>query len=126
MLAAADHTFSPMATDLLEVPSEVNEALQLVRENRTRLEDAMVRKPGFDKAHADAAGKLALAVKALSTEARLWADQLTERASRATPEQRTAAAIQHLAGLPEGTRLGAYRQLVDRESSNVRPIEIKL
>lgn len=113
-------------SDLLEVPSEVNDALALVRENRSRLEDAMTKKPGFDGKHADAAGKLAQAVKALSTEARLWADQLTERASRATPEQRTAAALQHLLGLPDGPRLDAYRQLSTRESANVRPVKLSL
>lgn len=115
-----------MAQDLLEVPTEVNEALQLVRENRARLEAEMASKVGFNTKHADAAGKLAQAVKALSTEARLWAQELTERAGRATPEQRTAAAIQHLATLPQGTRLAAYRQLVEREERNVQPIELKL
>lgn len=112
--------------DLLEVPTEVNEALQLVRENRARLESEMATKPGFNAKHADAAGKLAQAVKALSTEARLWANELTERAGRATPEQRTAAAIEHLVSLPQGTRLAAYRKLVEREQSHVQPIEIKL
>lgn len=115
-----------MADTLLEVPSEVNEALALVRENRTRLEDAMTRKPGFDAKHADAAGKLAQAVKALSTEARLWAGQLQERASKATPEQRTQAALQHLLALPQGPRADAYRQLVERESAHVAALPLEL
>lgn len=116
-----------MAHDLLEVPTEVNEALQLVRENRMRLESAMnSESTKFNSKHADAAGKLALAVKALSTEARLWATELTERAGRATPEQRTQAAIQHLAGLPQGVRLAAYRQLAEREQANVQPIPVSL
>jgi hypothetical protein len=115
-----------MAQDLLEVPTEVNEALQLVRENRARLETEMASKMGFNAKHADAAGKLAQAVKALSTEARLWAQELTERAGRATPEMRTQAAVAHLAGLPQGVRLGAYRQLVEREERNVQPIKLEL
>ncbi len=115
-----------MAVDLLEVPTEVNEALQLVRENRMRLEAVMAAKVGFDPKHASAAGQLAQAVKALSTEARLWADQLTERASKATPEQRTQAAIQHLAQLPQGTRAAAYRQLCEREAACVQPMKLEL
>jgi hypothetical protein len=115
-----------MASDLLEVPTEVNEALQLVRENRARLETEMASKVGFNSKHADAAGKLAQAVKALSTEARLWAQELTERAGRATPEQRTQAAVQHLASLPQGTRLAAYRQLVEREQLAVQPLGLEL
>lgn len=112
--------------DLLEVPAELNEALATVRENRVRLEKAMEGKLSFDAKHAAAAGSLASAVKALSTEARLWAAQLAETAGRATPEQRTAAALQHLAALPDGTRLDAYRRLVEREAGNMRPIELVL
>lgn len=115
-----------MAADLLEVPAEVNDALALVRENRARLEEAMTRKPGFDSKHADAAGKLAQAVKALSTEARLWAGQLQERASKATPEQRTAAALQHLLALPQGPRADAYRQLAERERAHVAALGLEL
>jgi hypothetical protein len=117
-----------MANDLLEVPTEVNEALALVRENRMRLESAMNNQDGtrFNSKHADAAGKLAQAVKALSTEARLWAQELTERAGRATPEQRTAAAVAHLGALPQGVRADAYRQLVEREQRNVQPLQLEL
>lgn len=115
-----------MAHDLLEVPTEVNDALQLVRENRSRLETAMQADIKFSSKHADAAGKLAQAVKALSTEARLWATELTERAGRATPEQRTQAAIQHLVSLPQGVRLDAYRQLAERESHHVQPIGVQI
>lgn len=119
------------ADSILEVPGEVNEALALVRENRVRLEKAMAtpdKRTGlaFNKAHAEAAGKLAQAVKALSTEARLWAQDVTERAGRATPEQRTQAALEHLSRLPQGTRLAAYRQLVDREAQAVQPLGIEL
>ncbi len=113
-----------MSSDLLEVPSEVNEALALVRENRVRLEATMGASNKFDSKHSAAAGALAQAVKALSTEARLWAAQLTEKAGRATPEQRTQAALQHLAALPDGTRLGAYRRLVELEAANTRPVPI--
>jgi hypothetical protein len=115
-----------MAQDLLEVPTEVNEALQLVRENRARLEALMLEDRKFSSKHADAAGKLALAVKALSAEARLWAQELTERAGRATPEQRTQAAVQHLVGLPQGVRAGAYRQLIEREKSHIQPLQLEL
>lgn len=113
-------------SDLLEVPSEVNDALQVVRENRTRLEEAMAKKVGFDQKHSSAAAQLAQAVKALSTEARLWADQLTERAGKATPEQRTAAAIQHLTALPQGPRAAAYRELVEREQRAVQALKLEI
>lgn len=116
----------PVAADLLEVPAEVSDSLALVREQRIRLEAVCAAKPGFDAKHADSAGKLAQAVKALSTEARLWATQLAERAARATPEQRSAAALQHLLSLPAGPRLAAYRQLVEREAENVQPVQIVL
>jgi hypothetical protein len=112
--------------DLLEVPTEVNDALALVRENRARLEKAMEADVKFSSKHSDAAGKLAQAVKALSTEARLWANELTERAGRATPEERTAAAVKHLAGLPQGVRAGAYRQLVEAESHALQPLGLEL
>lgn len=117
-----------MADNLLEVPSEVNEALALVRENRVRLESLMTADVKFSAKHSDAAAKLAQAVKALSTEARLWAGQLQERASKATPEQRSAAAIQHLSGLPQGPRAAAYRELIRAEGHNVQrlPLEMKL
>lgn len=115
-----------MAQDLLEVPTEVNEALALVRENRARLETEMAAKIAFSQKHSDAAGKLAQAVKALSTEARLWANELTERAGRATPEQRTQAAIQHLAGLPDGVRLDAYRRLAELEGRSIRPVKLEV
>lgn len=111
---------------MLEVPAEVNDALQLVRENRARLEEAMTSDRKFSAKHADAAVKLASAVKTLSSEARLWANELTERAGRATPEQRTQAALTHLAGLPDGVRLGAYRQLAELESRSLRPVKIEV
>lgn len=114
------------AADLTDVPAEVNEALALVRENRARLEAEMAQAVKFNAKHSDAAGKLAQAVKALSTEARLWAQELTERAGRATPEQRTQAALTHLASLPQGTRLAAYRQLVEREERAAQPLGLEL
>lgn len=86
----------------------------------------MSRKVGFDSAHADAAAKLAQATKTLSTEARLWADQLTARASRATPEQRTQACLQHLAGLPDGVRRMAYVELCKREATQPAPLSLRL
>ncbi len=117
---------TPATDNLLEVPAELNEALALVRENRVRLEKAMEGKLAFDAKHSAAAGSLASAVKALSAEARLWAAQLQERAGKATQEQRTQAAVQHLARLPDGIRLEAYRRLVETEKANLRPLELKL
>jgi hypothetical protein len=115
------------APDILEVPSEIAEGIAVVRENRVRLEADMAKgSPSFNQKHAAAAGALASALKALSTEARLWAAQATERAGRATQEQRTQAAIAHLARLPDGTRLDAYRRLVEAEAGNARPAGLKL
>jgi hypothetical protein len=115
--------------DILEVPVEIAEGIAVVRENRVRLEAEMRDGKGglkFQQKHAAAAGALASALKALSTEARLWAAQATERAGKATQEQRTQAAIQHLTRLPDGTRLDAYRQLVELEGANVRPVGLGL
>jgi hypothetical protein len=112
--------------DILDVPAEIAEALAVVRENRARLEAEMGASNKFSQKHATAANGLSSALKALSTEARLWAAQATERAGRATQEQRTQAAIQHLSRLPDGTRLEAYRQLVQAEASNIRPAGLKL
>lgn len=115
------------APDILEVPGEIAEGIAVVRENRIRLEADMAKgSVSFSQKHAAAAGSLATALKQLSTEARLWAAQATERAGRATQEQRTTAAIQHLARLPDGTRLDAYRQLVELEGANARPCGLKL
>lgn len=86
----------------------------------------MAVKVGFDAKHSTAANQLAGAVKALSTEARLWETQLHSRAARATPEQRTQAALRHLAGLPQGMRLDAYRQLVELEAKNPNTLGLKL
>ncbi len=117
-----------MAADILDIPNELQEALQLLRENRLRLEDVMAKSAakGFSSKHATDAGKLAAAVKALSAEGRLWADQLTARASQATPDQRTAAALKHILALPQGPRLQAYRQLCTAEAALVQPLGIGL
>lgn len=115
------------ATDtLLEVPAELNAALETVRENRVRLEKLMTLKPGFEQKHATAAASIANAIKVLSTEARLWADQLTARAARATSEQRTEASIKHLAQLPPGPRMQAYVALCAAEARNLQPISISV
>jgi hypothetical protein len=81
----------------------------------------MAKSIGFNAKHADASSKLANAVKVLSTEARMWANELTERAVQASPEERTAACIRHLTELPDGPRKAAYEQLVAREQVNTRP-----
>lgn len=107
---------------LMEVPAEINSVLELLQENRHRLEAAMQKKVAFDAAHAESAGKLATAVKTLSTEARQWTESLVARASRATPEERTEAAIRHLSQLPQGPRLKAYRQLLAVEAQQSQPI----
>lgn len=86
----------------------------------------MMTSPKFEAKYSDAANKLAQAVKSLSQEARMWAAELTERAGRATPEQRTAAAIKHLAALPQGPRADAYRKLAELESHAVRPLQLGL
>ena len=113
------------STDSLhEVPAELNAALEVVRENRIRLEALMTTKVTFDQKHASAAASLANAVKVLSTEARLWADQLTARAGRATAEQRTEACVRHLCGLPQGPRLQAYRTLCDTEARSMQPLQL--
>lgn len=113
--------------DILEVPGEIAEGIAVLRENRVRLEAEMaVGSPKFNQKHAAAAGALASGLKQLSTEARLWAAQAAERAGKATQEQRTQAAIQHLARLPDGTRLEAYRRLVELEDGNQRPTGLKL
>ncbi len=104
---------------LLEVPGAIQDVLATVRENLKRLEDAMVEKPAFSKAHSEAAGKLASAVKTLSAEARLWTEQLGERAKRATPEQRTTACIEFLASLPDGVRWTAYKRLTELEATRL-------
>jgi hypothetical protein len=110
--------------DLLEVADEVVEALALVRENRARLESAMSKKPGFDQAHSKAAGDLATATKMLSGESRLWAEIIRKIGEAATPEQRTAAALEHLLSLPPGPRAQAYEALAQRELSNAQRIPL--
>jgi hypothetical protein len=115
------------APDILEVPSEIAEGIALLRENRVRIDKEMAKDPTrFNAKHSAAANANATALKQLSTEARLWAAQAAERAGRATQEQRTQAAIAHLARLPDGTRLDAYRRLVEAEAGNARPAGLKL
>ena len=82
--------------------------------------------PRFNQKHATAANGLASALKSLSAEARQWASQMAAVAGKATLEQRTAAAIQHLARLPDGVRLDAYRRLVELEAGNIRPVGLEL
>lgn len=118
--------------DLLEVADEITEALALVRENRVRLEQDMnapaakAAKGAFSAKHAAAAGSLAQALKALSTEARLWAEVIAKVGTNATPEQRTAAALEHLLGLPSGARAQAYEKLVTREAYASQPVPLRL
>lgn len=111
---------------LLEVPAELNAALETVRENRLRLEKLMSVKIEFQQKHATAANGLANAVKVLSTETRLWAEQLGNMASKATAEQRTTAAVKHLLGLPPGPRAQAYKQLVQSEAARPQPIKLRV
>lgn len=115
-----------MATDLLEVADEITEALALVRENRVRLEAVMSAKAGkgFDPSHASAAHGLSQSIKALSTEARLWADVIRKLGEAATPEQRTAAALEHVLNLPTGQRAAAYAELVTREAYALQPLPL--
>jgi peptidoglycan hydrolase CwlO-like protein len=113
-----------LSDSLLEVPAELESALATVRENRTRLEAAMVKRNAFDAEHAEAAARLAQATKTLSAEARLWADKLRAKAEKATPEQRTAVCLGHLSALPEGPRRDAYARLVELESSRPNAIRI--
>ena len=118
-----------MVTDtdtLLDMPQEINSALEVLRENRVRLEKLMVTQPGYKSAHATAASSLAAAVKSLSAEARMWAEQLTSRAARATADQRTAACIRHLTKLPQGPRLAAYTALCESEARSMQPVPIKV
>ncbi len=111
---------------LLEVPGAIQDVLATVRENLKRLEDAMIKQPNFSKAHSEAAGKLASAVKTLSAEARMWTEQLGERAQRATPEQRTAACLEFLAGLPDGVRWTAYKRLTELEALKPSAIQLEI
>jgi hypothetical protein len=113
--------------DILAVPGEITEALALLREQRKRLEDEMsAGGKKYSAKHTAAAGSLSQALKALSAEARQWAAQLATVAIKATPEQRTAAAIHHLSRLPDGPRLDAYRRLTEAEAANIRPTSLRL
>lgn len=110
--------------DILDMPQEINAALEVLRENRIRLETLMVEQPKYSAKHSTAAANLASSVKALSAEARLWAEQLTARAARATADQRTAACIRHLTKLPQGPRLQAYRALCEAEGRAMQPVKL--
>ncbi len=112
--------------DLLEVPEEINAALELVRENRLRLEAVMSAKVGFDAKHAAATVALAGGIKQLSTEGRLWAEVIRRLGESASPEQRTAASVAHLLALPQGLRAAAYRSIVEAERTNRQPLQLSL
>jgi hypothetical protein len=115
---------SSSADEFLEVPAEINAALEVLRENRFRLEKLMSTKLQFESKHTKAAAELAAATKTLSTEARLWSEQLQTRAARSTAEQRTAACLAHLTRLPQGLWLTAYRELCAKEAKAPQPIKL--
>jgi hypothetical protein len=106
--------------DLLEIADELTEALALVRETRMRIEKVVASKPTLQSALSKDILQMSTALKNLSTESRLWAEVIAKVGQTATPEQRTAAALEHLATLPHGPRAKAYESLCRREQSAVQ------
>ena len=113
-----------MSTDLYSMPGHIQSAIDMVESVRVRLAQAMVTAPRYSPAQAKAAGVLAQAVKALSSEARLWANQLREHAATASLDERTAAAVRFLIELPPGPRDVAYRALSEAEATAVNPLQL--
>ena len=112
--------------DLLDVPDAIAQALSLANELRTRLETNMSSGRGYDSKHATALTALSGTLKALSTEARLWANTINEIGKNATPEQRTAASVAHLTSLPVGARAAAYRALCEHEAHTPQRLALTL
>ena len=109
---------------ILDAPERITKALQVVKTLEERLVTAMNHTGKFNNAHIRAAGVLAQAIKALSAEQRLWADQLKEHASTASQEDRIKAAVSYLLSLPVGPRDAAYAALAAAEAVSLQPLAL--
>ncbi len=117
--------------DDLDIPGQIQETLATVDELRRRLDTAMIETRGSrpnaqTNKFSTQAAALAQAVKALSTEARLWAAQAAERAGNASAERKTAVCIKWLTQLPVGIRSEAYKALEQAEALTAAPIPLKV
>lgn len=100
-----------MSASMQDIPEEITATLALLSEARRRMERQLSDKPGYDAKLQKPLSELANALRALSSEARQWANQTEATMASATPEQKTAVAIAWLVYLPTGARTEAYRTL---------------
>lgn len=110
--------------DLYSMPGHIQSAIAMVEDCRRRLEIAINATGKFNAAQSRQAAVLAQAVKALSSEARLWANQLREHSAKATQAERIAAATKYLADLPVGPRSDAYAALCELERTRPQPLAL--
>lgn len=113
-----------MSASLQDIPEEITATLALLSEQRRRMEDETVSKTGYNSKLQKPLSELANALRALSSEARQWANQVEATMKSATPEQKTEVALTWLAELPVGSRTEAYKKLASLEASNFEKLPL--
>lgn len=114
-----------MSGSLQDIPTAITETLSLLAEQRHRMEQAVAEKPGYNAKMQKPLSELANALRALSSEARQWANQVAENMASATPEQKTEVALAWLTQLPVGARVAAYTELARLEAASFERLALE-
>lgn len=117
---------------LQEFPEHLQQMLNLIEQNRQRLETEMNSGladsdgAGFNTKHATAAVSLAKAYQQLGQETRQWLDTLRKKAKNLGQDGKVTLAIQYILGLPVSTRHSAYKRLEASEKARPDGIDLRI